>query len=368
MKKLSLALCLLFLIALPSSAQRIDKPTLTPTPCSESQKATIFQGIQLHDAKRYGEAIAKYQEVLSNNPDCTNAIYELSMSYYYNGEKTKAMETAYKGSKYKSAELPLFYLTMANVLDDIGKGNEAQQVYIDAIKILEGDKEMRPHLSSLHFNLGVSYRRQKKDAEARQEMKLAIIANDRYASPHYQLADIFFFGRYKIPALLAAARFISLEYNTDRSKRAAAIIYNVVGSTAAQKGADNNIVISIDPSAPNDEGDFGAAELLMTMVDALGKTGDTKTKDMTAEEKFVERLDSVIGYLDGKDKNLKSTFSAKAYFPFVSEMRRLGFVKPFGYLVLVHSGDEQALKWIRDNDKQVSDFLNWAKAYSAIVD
>jgi hypothetical protein len=64
------------------------------------------------------------------------------------------------------------------------------------------------------------------------------------------------------------------------------------------------------------------------MVDALGKTGDTKTKDMTAEEKFVERLDSVIGYLDGKDKNLKSTFSAKAYFPFVSEMRRLGFVKP----------------------------------------
>ena len=256
MKRLSCAVLLLLAVTLQILSQRVDKPTLTPIQCTESQKATIAEGTVLHDGKKYDDAIAKYQDVLNENPDCMSALYELSMSYYYKGEKSKAMEVAYKGSKYKSEQLPLFYLTMANVLDDIGKGNEAVQVYIDGIKILEGNKDMRPHLSSLHYNLGLSYRRQKKDAEAREEMKLAIIANDRYASPHYQLADIFYFGKYKIPALFAAARFISLEYNTDRSKRAAALVYNVLGSTAAQKGADNKIVIGLDIGAPTDEGDF----------------------------------------------------------------------------------------------------------------
>jgi hypothetical protein len=197
-------------------------------------------------------------------------------------------------------------------------------------------------------------------------MKRAIVANDRYASPHYQLADIFYVGKYKIPALFAAARFISLEYNTDRSKRAAALIYNVVGSTSAQKGTDNNIVIGIDFGAPTDEGDFGSAELMMSMVDALGKSDDSKTKSQTAEEKFIDRLDSVIGFLDPKDKKLKNTFSAKAYFPFMLEMKRLGFVQPFGYIILVHTGNQAALTWIRNNDKQVTDFLTWAKNYTAV--
>ena len=366
MKRLSCAVLLLLAVTLQILSQRVDKPTLTPIQCTESQKATIAEGTVLHDGKKYDDAIAKYQDVLNENPDCLSALYELSMSYYYKGEKSKAMEAAYKGSKYKSDQLPLFYLTMANVLDDIGKGNEAVQVYIDGIKILEGNKDMRPHLSSLHYNLGLSYRRQKKDTEAREEMKLAIIANDRYASPHYQLADIFYFGKYKIPALFAAARFISLEYNTDRSKRAAALVYNVLGSTAAQKGADNKIVIGLDVGAPTDEGDFGPAELIMSMVDALGKSDDSKTKSQTAEEKFIDRLDSVISFLDPKDKKLNSTFSAKAYFPFMLEMKRLDFVRPFGYIVLVHTGNEAALTWIRNNDKQVTDFLTWAKNYTVL--
>ncbi|HYJ90522.1 MAG TPA: hypothetical protein VEV84_04385 [Pyrinomonadaceae bacterium] len=161
-----------------------------------------------------------------------------------------------------------------------------------------------------------------------------------------------------------AARFISLEYNTERSKHAATLIYSVVGSTEAKKGADNKIVIGLDFGAPTDEGNFGPAELIMSMVDALAKTDDPKTKNMTAEEKFIQRISSVISFLDTKDNKLKSTFSAKAYFPFMLEMKRLGFVKPFGYIVLVHNGNEEALKWIRENDQQVKDFLVWAKSYS----
>ena len=73
-----------------------------------------------------------------------------------NCPRPAAMETAYRGSKYKSEELPLFYMTMANVIDDVGKPDEAVRIYKDAIKILEDDKSMRPHLSSLQYNLGIT--------------------------------------------------------------------------------------------------------------------------------------------------------------------------------------------------------------------
>src|SRR3982751_6517568 len=142
MKKLSLAILLVIATVISAVSQRVDRPTLTAVPCTDAQKTAITAGTLLHDAKKYDDAIAKYQDVLTENPECMTALYELSMSYYFKGDKSKAMEAAYKGSKYKSDQLPLFYLTMANVLDDIGKGNEAVQVYIDGIKILEGNKDM----------------------------------------------------------------------------------------------------------------------------------------------------------------------------------------------------------------------------------
>ena len=79
------------------------------------------QGTALHDAKDYDAAIAKYEAVIAQNPDCTQAIYELSMTLYAKGDKEKSMEVANRGSKYISDELPLFYVTMANILDDYGK-------------------------------------------------------------------------------------------------------------------------------------------------------------------------------------------------------------------------------------------------------
>ena len=113
--------------SLSVSGQKIEKPTLTPKPCTDAQTEKVRDGITLHDAKKYSMAAEKYESVLAENPDCTLAIYELSMTYYAMGEKTKAMETAYRGSKYVSGELPLFYLTMANVIDDAGKPDAAKR-------------------------------------------------------------------------------------------------------------------------------------------------------------------------------------------------------------------------------------------------
>ena len=107
MTKLILSSVLLFSFFICTNGQRIDKPTLTPKPCTDSQTLVIQQGVGLHDQKDFDGAIAKFNKVLQENPDCTTALYELSLSYYQKNDKTKAMETAYKGSKYRSNDLPL---------------------------------------------------------------------------------------------------------------------------------------------------------------------------------------------------------------------------------------------------------------------
>src|SRR5215204_3436815 len=174
MSKLLSVVALSLTFSLSLAAQKIEKPTLTPKDCTDAQKQTVREGVSLHDAKKFSDAVAKYQQVITENPDCTLVQYELAMSYYSMGEKTKAMETAYRGSKYKSEDLPLFYMTMANIIDDVGKPGEAIKIYRDAIKILDDDKDMVHHLSSVHYNLGVTLVKQKQYPEARVELKKAV--------------------------------------------------------------------------------------------------------------------------------------------------------------------------------------------------
>lgn len=340
------------------TAQKIEKPTLTPKPCTDEQSQMVREGITLHDAKKYPDAVAKYEEVIAANPDCTLVIYELSMTYYAMGQKTKAMETAYRGSKYKSDDLPLFYLTMANCIDDVGKPEAAVKIYQDAIKMLEGDKDMVRHLSSVHYNLGVTLIRQKKLPEARVELKKAIEYNYQYASPHYLLARLYSDGKYKVPAFLAAARFLSLELTSQRSQIASQLIRQTLAP--AQKDDKGSINIFLDMNAPKDEGDFTAFEMFLgTLAIVQEKDGEKKTE----EQKFVGAVGTLIA-LVAENKDVKKTFVGKQYVPFLAEAKRLGYSEVIGYLVLHHTGSEAARGWLTDNEAKLKEFVAWSKAYT----
>ncbi len=89
MNKAFIALVLAGVFCASLYAQKIEKPTLTPKPCTEAEKLTVREGISLHDAKKYPAAVEKYQQVIAANPDCTLVQYELSMTYYAMGIRPK---------------------------------------------------------------------------------------------------------------------------------------------------------------------------------------------------------------------------------------------------------------------------------------
>ncbi|MFM9904159.1 MAG: tetratricopeptide repeat protein [Pyrinomonadaceae bacterium] len=356
-KTLGISLIVLVL-AFAVFGQKLGKPTQASVPATAAQQKTLQEGIKLHDEKNYAEAITKYRSILAESPDCTQAMYELSLSLQSKGEKLEAVETAYRGSKYISDELPLFYVLIANNLDDLGKPQDAINIYLDGLKALAGDNRFGNYRSSLYFNLGVTYLKQKKYSDARQALKSAVENDFGYASPHYMLSYVYNGTRYKIPALLAAARFISLEYGTDRTTIAANTIVDVL-KPAPKDPKTGNINITLDMNAPKDEGNFDMFDLFLG---TLTISKDDKDKKKTDNELFVDGMNTVIALL-AEDKKIASTFVGKNYLPFMVEMKKNGYVEVFSYMALYLSGKQDAMDWLKGNDAKLGSFIAWAKAY-----
>jgi tetratricopeptide (TPR) repeat protein len=358
MKRKSI-LIILFCLALvvAASAQKIGKPMLTPTDATDAQRRLIEQGTRLHDQKKYDEAIKKYEQVLQENPTNDLALYEMALSLYYKKDFPRSLEAAYKLVQYKGKNGLLGYGLIANVLDDQGKGKEAIEIYRKAIKQLDDAPEYQAHASALYYNLGIAYARQKQSKEAREALKKAVQLD--YTSPgaHYILAEVFHGSKYKVPALLAAARFVSMELNSPRAKRSVAIIMDVLGAKKNEETGNINILLDLD--APKDEGDFTMYDIILGTLTTIR---DEKDKNKSEEEVFAEAVESVIDMLSD-DKKLASTFIGKTYIPYLVDMKKNGYSKIFAYLVLQQSGNKQAEKWLVEQGQKTVDFINWAKAY-----
>jgi tetratricopeptide (TPR) repeat protein len=359
MRKFTGIFLIIFALAVFVPAQRLGKPTLTASKPTETQEKTLREGVVLHDAKKYDEAIAKYRSILADNPDCARAMYELAFSLDQKGDKREAIEVAYKGTKYISDDLALFYAFIANNLDDLGKSDDAIKIYRDGLKALEGDKQFGSYRSSLFFNLGVTYLKQKNYKDAREALKSAVENNFAYASPHYLLAVVFEGTKYKVPALLAAARFISLEFNTARTANSVEIVKRIL--PPAKDPGGGNIKIFLDLNAPKDEGDFGMFDLILGTITTVRGDDDKNKSD---NQMYIEGLGSIIAMLE-EDKKISETFVGKTYVPFMVDMKKKGHLETFGNILLFlqNKKNAQASSWLDDNGPKVKEFLAWAKSY-----
>lgn len=358
MKKTLFSFSLLILFPFIASAQKIEKPKLTPQPPTTAQETLIKEGITLFDQRKYDDAITKYAQVLKENPDCPEAIYELAMTHYNLGDRARADELARKGAQYKSELVPLFYMLIANILDDKGKSAEAIEVYKDSVKLLRENKKATRNLAEAHFNLGIAHARLKQFAESRAALKEALAANFSHVSAHFVLAQIYAGTGYKIPGFLAAARFLGLEQNTPRTQSAAQTILTIL-KPAPKDEKTGNINILLNLNAPKDEGDFAFMELILGTVTTVRGDDD---KNKTDNEMFVDGVGTTIAILS-ENKNLRKSFVGRKYIPYVEALKNAGHHQTFAYVVLQQGGNKDAEKWIRANQEKVLAYFDWARGY-----
>lgn len=350
--------CLLIPIVLAWSVcalGQVEPPTLTPIPATGKQTVLIQEAIAQHDRGNYDAAIKMYEEVLAENPDSVEALYELAFTYSKKKDPRKSLEIAYKGARYKSKMLAGFYMQIGNNLDELGEAGKAVDVYKAAIKLL-------PNMSKLHFNLAVTYRNMGKLEDATRSVKQSIILDPDYPGGHAVLSGLWDEGRYKTPALLAACRFLVLEPTTARSNVMLKQVRELMGR-GVKAGADtSSINVLMDSRTKKDEGDFDAIDLAMS----LGKAASLmeKNKEKTPMQLLVGQFETFFAILsEQSDKADKTKFTWNFYAPYFAEMKRKNFVEPFVYYISQSDGNEETLKWLKGHETQVGNFVAWSGLY-----
>jgi tetratricopeptide (TPR) repeat protein len=346
--------CLLLLLAQTAYAQ-LSAPKLVSAPTTESQKATLKEGVALHDKGDFDAAIAKYQEVLKESPDNALALYEMAYAYSAKKDYAKALETAYRAAQYKSDNLGTVYTLIGNIVDIQGDSKKAIEIYKAGIKLA-------PEEGRLYFNLAITQKNTDKLEDARKSAKRAVVFAPTHASSHLLLGSMFKTGGYKTPALLAFLRFLVLEQGTERAAAARRLAHEIMGGGASAGKNANEINIFMDLSAKKDEGDFGSIDLILGLSKAVSLSEENKNK--SEAEKLISQFDTVLAVLsEMESKKLQSSFTGKYYAPYFIELKRLKYVEPFVYYTHRGSNLPGVEKWLEQNNARVEEFLNWSKNY-----
>ena len=351
MKRTILLISLLLAVTVSAYSQKVHKATKEAKEESELQLQSVRNAVELHDEGKYAEAIEIYKKVLNECPDCPLTMYELGLSYYASGDNANAIKHFENSTRYKTRVRASSIRMLGNVLDNNGKRQEALKLFKKSLKI-NGKN------AYTHYDIGLLYYNLRNQKEARKHIKKAIEYNPGFASSHGLLSVIFRQTGYKIPAVLASLKFMSIGATSQN----APIVAKYLASEFKKpvKNAKGGFDISLNLSeGKKDEGDFSTIEAAFSLLSAasLAKDGEKQTD----AEFFAKRLDGLEDFLS--DYKGKSNFTQKTYFKFFSEMKSKGYLLVIANVTLAENGSDESKQWIRDNAEKVIEFSEWASAY-----
>jgi tetratricopeptide (TPR) repeat protein len=349
------SILILLLATLGFASQDIKSPNLTPAPQTDKHRELLREAVRQHDKGSYDGAIATYLEILKENPDDVSALYELGFSYSAKGDYQKSLDIANRGAQYKSDLLPGFYTLMGNDFDHLGQAEKAIKVYREGIKQF-------PTSVQLHYNLAIALVGVKKVDEAKKSFKDALLIKPDHPSSHFVLSQLYQNGNYKIPALLAACRFLVLEPRTVRSASALKMVEQLIQGGAQQGTEPNKVTIFLEPGGKTDEGDFNAVMTALSLLAAARYLDENKNK--TEIQLFVNKVSTLLAVIaESVSKQKSSGFAWDYYRPYFSEMANRKFVEPFCYYISQSNDSDEVERWLTLNAERVREFLTWSNSY-----
>jgi len=181
---------------------------VNPSFSQDDVNALIEEGIQLHDKGEYEAAIAKYNQVLKNNPSNTRALYEKSY-------------TLMLMKKYEECEVICIQLLKTNdyrkevivqygsLLDMTNRQKESLEVYNKGIKEF-------PDFFLLYYNKGITLSGLSRDEEAMESFQHALKYKPLHASSHNAIGRMIKKDN-RMPAIMAFVTFLIVEPQTERA-------------------------------------------------------------------------------------------------------------------------------------------------------
>lgn len=278
--------------------------------------AFFKEGIALHDARKFDEAIAKYDEALKIEPNNSLLLYEKAFSFSASGKKDEALALLEKLATTDKS--PRVFALLANIYDERKEFDKAVNYYKQGLAVAPKD-------GNLWYNLSVSYLFQKKYAEADAAATEAIKVNLKHANSQraYAIAN-YNEGRY-FNSILAWCNFLIMEPQTQRSVEALTYIKHMLYKNV--KGTNINL--------------SGTDELtnVQQLAISMAVTAALMEKKKTAQNGVVTLLDSLTAALPtifniaAEQQDKKNTvFFNKYYANFFGDMAKTEYLEPFSVI------------------------------------
>jgi tetratricopeptide (TPR) repeat protein len=347
MRKLTIVLAGVLFLAVSLQGQEAN---------TDTAQELFRRALALHDAGDYDGAIAIYRDLLAKMPDNEQVKYELTFSTFAKGDMTETVRLATAGAG-KPGSHQVHYLEL------LGNAYDAQHKTPDAIAAYRRGIKVDPKYPRIHFNLGVAYSGQNKLRDAREEFEQAIALDPGYASPQIAIAEVYRTDGYRVPAILAYGRFLSLESSTNRATTAARYLQALLNLGVKAQG-QGNVNITIDPNTKKDLGDFSALEMMAAL--ASGASHLSEKEKMSEFDREADTLASFLAMFSESSGDLRHGFIKDTYAPFYRAMVKDGQSSAFAHTALAalklpgtdewfssHQGDVAALKqWLQRFAKQ----------------
>jgi tetratricopeptide (TPR) repeat protein len=247
----------------------------------------------------------------------------------------------------------LYLELLGNALDSQKKPREAIAAYKRGIKI-------DPRYPGLHFNLGVTFSGVNKLKDARQELERAIELNPHYTSAHYALAEVYRMDGYRVPAILAYSRVLSLTPGGERAVTSAKSVQGLLNLGVEAKGG-GDVNITIDPASKKDLGDFSALEMMAALASGARFLEDKGP--MSEHDREAESFATFLTMVSETSGELKRGFVAKVYIAFFNELVKAGHGTAFAHLALAPLELPGTAEWISAHGTEVEAAKEWLRPH-----
>ena len=306
----------------------------------------VRDGISFHRTGNYEGAIEAYKKALKIDDKSPLANYELALTYMTTGEYNKAIKHSDIVIEQNGKYLIQAFTTKGSSLSSLNKTDEAIKVFIEAIDLF-GDNHL------IYYNLGFVYFKTEEFNNAEIALTNAIITKPNHASSHLLLAYTMHEKKQKVQSNLSLHYFLLLEPKSDRAKLAFQLLEkNLTGNV--EKTNENTININILQSSI--ESEFGAAEMMIAMLEASNSLDENMGK--SEEELFIENTTSFFKVLGELKKEDNSGLWWNFYVPFFYEIANSEYIETYCHYISVGSKEKSA-GWINENPHKLDVFFSY---------
>jgi len=313
----------------------------------------IQEGISLHDASRFEEAIKKYELALEIKPNSGLAHYEMSYSYMGLGDYKNSAKHAKKAIKIDDGSRLMGYVVYGSALDEMGKREKALQVY------KEGIKEFNHYL--LHYNYGLTAFRLKRLEEAKKAMMKAIEINPAHPNSHLILSAIMEQTDNKVRAMLSSLFYLFLDPSSEKSKMVYQQLVKLQGGSIVKSGNETTINISgllLDSDADEMESIAVILNILQATKGMEIEDEETGEKITYSDEKIFDLTNSsLFSALEEKQEGQKGFFW-EFYAPFYIALQDAGHMDVFNNYVATSQGEKRS-EWAKQHEEEYAKFAQW---------